>query len=339
MLGTDIGIDLGTSNLLIYVSGQGIVLNEPSVIAVNIETDEIVAMGEKAQKMLGRTSDRIKVVCPLSNGVISDYDLTEQMIIHFIKKVAGSMVFMPRVVVCIPGEITEVERRAVIDAVHSAGARKICLIEEPVAAAIGAGLDISGPHGYMVVDIGAGTTDMAVISLGGVATGRSIKIAGNRFDEEIIKFVRKKYNIIIGKRMAEDTKIAIGGVYPREEAEYFRVKGRNALTGLPQWVDVSSDEVLEAMISPAMLIVKEVQGLLEETPPELMGDIYTDGLVLTGGGAHIFGFDTLIAKKTRMPVTVAEEPEKCVAIGAGKSLKYIDDLEDDKTASINPLMH
>ena len=338
MLGTDIGIDLGTSSILIYVAGQGIVLNEPSVVAVDIETDEIIAMGREAQRMLGRTSDRIQVSCPLSNGVISDFDLTEQMIVRFIKQVAGSAVIMPRVVVCIPEEITEVERMAVIDAVHSAGARKICLIEEPIAAAIGAGMDISGPHGYMVVDIGAGTTDMAVISLGGIAVGRSIKVAGNVFDEEIIKYVRKKYNILIGKRMAEDAKIAIGCVYPRENQENYRIKGRNALTGLPQAVEFSSDEMLEAMISPAMQIVKEVQGLLEETPPELMGDIYTDGMVLTGGCAQLYGFDILLAKKTKMPVHVAEEPLNCVAIGAGKSLKYIDLLEDNRGVGINPLL-
>ena len=340
MPGTDIGIDLGTANILIYISGKGIVLEEPTIVAVDNETEEIIAFGREAQRMLGRTSNKVRVVCPLSNGVISDYDLTEQMIIRFVKQVASSMLFMPRVVVCIPGEVTEVERRAVIDAVHAAGARKICLVEEPIAAAMGAGLDISSPHGSMVVDIGAGTTDMAVISLGGMAVNRSIKIAGNTFDDDIIKYVRKKYNIIIGKRMAEEAKIAVSCVFPRQEEDKvppFRIKGRNALTGLPQAVEVSSDEIMEAILPSAMAIVREVQALLEETPPELMGDIYEDGMMLTGGGALIYGFDRLLAKKAKMPVRVAEEPLHCVAQGAGHCLGYIDLMQTEEQGSLNPL--
>lgn len=340
MPGTDIGIDLGTANILIYISGKGIVLEEPTIVAVDNETEEIIAYGREAQRMLGRTSDRVRVVCPLSNGVISDYDLTEQLIIRFVKQVASSMLFMPRVVVCIPGEVTEVERRAVIDAVHAAGARKICLVEEPVAAAMGAGLDISSPHGSMVVDIGAGTTDMAVISLGGMAVNRSIKIAGNTFDDDIIKYVRKKYNIIIGKRMAEEAKIAVSCVFPRQEddrVQPFRIKGRNALTGLPQAVEISSEEVMEAILPSAMLIVREVQSLLEETPPELVGDVYEDGMMITGGGALIYGFDRLLSKKTKMPVRIAEEPLHCVAQGAGQCLGFIDLMQTEDQGSLNPL--
>ena len=340
MPGTDIGIDLGTANILIYISGKGIVLEEPTIAAVDNESGEIIAFGREAQKMMGRTSDRVRVVCPLSNGVISDYDLTEQIIIRFVKKVASSMLFMPRVVVCIPGEVTEVERRAVIDAVHAAGARKICLVEEPIAAAMGAGLDISSPHGGMVVDIGAGTTDMAVISLEGMAVNRSIKVAGNTFDEDIIKFVRKKYNIIIGKRMAEEVKKEISCVSPRkgeDQVAPFRIKGRNALNGLPQAVEITSEEIMEAILPSAMLIVREVQALLEETPPELVGDVYEDGMMLTGGGALIYGFDTLLAQKTKMPVHVAEEPMQCVAKGAGQCLSFIDLMQGDSRTSLNPL--
>lgn len=337
MLGTDIAIDLGTSKIQIYVSNQGIVLSEPSVVAVDVESDQIVAIGEEAYQMVGRTSDRVAVTYPMSGGVIADFGLVEQVIKYFIKKVSGSMVFMPRVIVCIPGEITEVEKRAVVNAVSSSGVRKICLLEEPVAAAIGAGMDITGPHGCLVVDMGGGTTDMAVISLSGVSASRSIKIAGNNFDDAVIKYVRKKYNLLIGKRMAEEAKIAIGCVYPREQPVVHRIKGRNTLTGLPQWVDFTSDEMLEALIDPAMQIIRSMQDMLEETPPELIGDVYTDGVVLTGGTCQLYGFDTLIAKKTRLPVHVAEEPENCVVLGAGKALKYMDEMDGDGPAVLNPL--
>ncbi len=336
-LGTDAAIDLGTSKIMIYVHGKGIVVNEPSVVAVNRETDELIAVGKEAYEMIGWTSDKVSVITPLCSGVISDYLLVEQLVGTFMKKVSSSMLFMSRVVACIPGEVTEVEKKAVVNAISTTGVRKICLIEEPVAAAIGAGIDISSPHGSLVVDIGGGTTDMAVVSLSGVATMRSLKVAGNNFDESIIKYVKKKYNLIIGKRMAEAAKLAIGCVYPQEELMTFRIKGRNALTGLPQGIDFTSDEMLEALIDQAMQIAREIQEMLEETPPELVGDIYTDGIVLTGGSAQLYGFDTLISKKTRLPVRVAEEPDTCVVLGAGKALKFVDDLDDQGLGAMNPL--
>ena len=337
MLGTDAAIDLGTSNIQIYVSGKGVVVNEPSVVAVDNETEELIAVGQEAYQMVGRTSNRVSVVYPLSNGVISDFDLVEQMVRHFFFLLSSSMVFMPRVVACIPGEVTEVEKRAVVNAISTAGVRKICLIEEPVAAAIGAGLDISGPHGSLVVDIGGGTTDMAVVSLSGVAAVRSIKVAGNTFDDAIVKYIRKKYNLIIGKRMAETIKKEIGCVYPRKELLHYAAKGRNALTGLPQQIQISSDEVLEALLDFGMQICRVIQNMLEETPPELVGDIYQDGIMLTGGGAQLYGFDELIAKKTRLPVTIAEDPGNCVVLGAGKAIAYIDALGDESGAAMNPL--
>lgn len=337
MLGNDIAIDLGTSAVKIYLEGKGIILNEPAVVAVDVEADEVVAVGDEAYRMIGRTSSKIDVVQPLCNGVISNFDLAQYLISHYLKKISASKVFMPRVVVSVPCKITEVEKRAVVDAISSAGVRKICLIEEPVAAALGAGVDISTPHGTLVVDIGGGTTDMAVLSLSGIAISRSIKVAGNTFDEAIIKYIRRKYNLIIGRRMAEEAKIDIGCVYPRKEMLTYRVKGRNALSGLPQWADISSDEILEALIEPAMLIVRTVQEMLEKTPPELMGDVYTDGIYLTGGSAVLYGFDKLMSKKAKMPVQVAEEPDICVAVGAGKATRFIDDLENKQYGVVNPL--
>ena len=337
MLGTDIAIDLGTSTVKIYLDGKGIILKEPAVVAYNVETDEVVAIGSEAYAMVGRTSDRIDVVQPLCNGVISNFDLAQYLISHYMKKISGSKVFMPRVVVSVPCLITEVEKRAMVDAISSAGVRKICLIEEPVAAAMGAGVKIDEPHGTLIVDIGGGTTDMGVLSLSGIAISRSIKTAGNAFDEAIIKYIRRKYNLIIGKRMAEEAKIAIGCVYPRKEMVKHRVKGRNAMTGLPQWADISCDEMLEALIEPAMQIIRTVQEMLERTPPELMGDVYSDGIILTGGSAQLFGFDKLISKKAKMAVHIAEEPDMCVARGAGLAIKYIDDIENKAYGVLNPL--
>ena len=337
MLGTDIAIDLGTSTVKIYLDGKGIILKEPAVVAYNVETEEVVAIGSEAYAMVGRTSDRIDVVQPLCNGVISNFDLAQYLISHYMKKISGSKVFMPRVVVSVPCLITEVEKRAVVDAISSAGVRKICLIEEPVATAMGAGVKIDEPHGTLIVDIGGGTTDMGVLSLSGIAISRSIKTAGNAFDEAIIKYIRRKYNLIIGKRMAEEAKIAIGCVYPRKEMVKHRVKGRNAMTGLPQWADISCDEMLEALIEPAMQIIRTVQEMLERTPPELMGDVYSDGIILTGGSAQLFGFDKLISKKAKMAVHIAEEPDMCVARGAGLAIKYIDDIENKAYGVLNPL--
>lgn len=337
MLGTDIALDLGTSSVKIYLDGKGIVLNEPAVVAVNLETEEVVATGKQAYDMIGRTSDRIQVSHPLSGGVISDFDLAKYLIEAYLKKINASHVIMPRVVISIPCEITEVEKRAVVDAASSAGVRKICLIEEPVAAALGANLDISLAHGSLVVDIGGGTTDMAVISLGGIAISRSVRVAGDAFDETIIKYIRRKYNLVIGRRMAEECKKMIGCVFPRKEIQTFRVKGRNAMTGLPQWADVTSDEALEALIDSAMQIIRMIQEMLEKTPPELMGDIYSDGMVLTGGSAQLYGIDQLISKKTKMPVHIADDPQDCVALGAGKAIKFIDNVESNSYGVLNPL--
>lgn len=337
MPGKDIAIDFGTSSVKIYLDGKGIILNEPSVAAVSAENGEVLAMGEKAYQMIGRTSDKINICHPLTGGVISDFDLSSYIIGVYLKKIKESKVVMPRAVVSIPCQITEVGKRAFVDTISSAGVRKICLIEEPVAAALGAGVDISAPHGTLVVDIGGGTTDMAVLSLSGIAISRSVKIAGDTFDESIIKYIRRKYNLIIGRRTAEAAKISIGCVYPREGVAAFRVKGRNAMTGLPQWADISSDEILEAIIEDAMQIIRVIQEMLEKTPPELVGDIYGDGLILTGGSAQIYGFDRLISKKVKMPVHVAEDPQSCVALGAGKAIRFIDDIENKAYGVINPL--
>ena len=338
MLGTDIALDLGTSSVKIYLDGKGIVLNEPAVVAVNLENDEIVAMGKQAYDMIGRTSNRIQVCHPLSGGVISDFDLAKYLIETYLKKINASRVIMPRVVISIPCEITEVEKRAVVDAASSAGVRKICLIEEPVAAALGANIDISLPHGSLVVDIGGGTTDMAVLSLRGIAISRSVRIAGDAFDEAIIKYIRRKYNLVIGQRMAEECKKTIGCVFPRKEIQTFRVKGRNAMTGLPQWADITSDEALEALIDSAMQIIRMLQEMLEKTPPELMGDIYSDGMVLTGGSAQLYGVDQIISKKTKMPVRIADNPQDCVALGAGKAIQFIDKVDSNNSYGVlNPL--
>jgi rod shape-determining protein MreB len=337
MLGTDIAIDLGTSAVKIYLDGKGIILNEPAVVAVNLETDQVVALGHEAYAMVGRTSDKIQVTHPLCNGVISNFDLAQYLISYYLKKIGDSKFFMPRVVVSVPCQITEVEKRAVVDAISAAGVRKICLIEEPVAAALGAGVDIAKPYGTLVVDVGGGTTDMAVLSLSGIAISRSLKIAGNVFDEAIVKFIRRKYNLLIGQRMAEEAKKAIGCVYPKKDETKHRVKGRNAMTGLPQYADISCDEMLEALIEPAMQIVRTLQEMLEKTPPELMSDVYSDGIILTGGSSRLFGLDTLISKKVKMPVRIAEDPDICVALGAGKAIKFIDDIENKAYGVLNPL--
>ena len=331
LLGTDIAIDLGTSSIKVYLDGKGIVLREPSVVAVNQDTETVVAVGHEAYAMIGRTSDRINVVTPLFNGVISDFDLARHLVTHYLRQISGSKVFMPRVVVSVPCEITEVEKRAVVDSISSSSVRKICLIEEPVAAAMGAGIDISAPHGSLVIDVGGGTTDMAVLSLSGISISTSIRTAGNLFDDCIIKYIRRKYNLIIGQRMAEEAKIAIGCVYPRRELLTHRVKGRNAMTGLPQWADITSDEMLEAMIDPAMQIVRALQDLLERTPPELVGDIYTSGIHMTGGGSLIRGLSDLIRDEIKIPVEVVEDPIGAVSRGTGLSFKYLESFQEGFT--------
>lgn len=338
MIGTDIAIDLGTSNFKVYLDGKGIVLSEPSLIAVDTLTDEVIAIGTEAYKMLGRTSDRIVVSRPLCNGVISDFSLAEHLITYYLKRLGSSRVFMPRVVVSVPCGVTEVEKRAVVDAIGAAGVRKVCLIEEPVAAAIGAGVDIAAPHGTMIVDIGEGTTDMAVISLNGIAIANSTHIAGDDFNDAIVKYVRRKFNLVIGDRMAEGAKRAIGCAYPRKRLETFVLKGRNAMNGLPETTIMNSDEMIEALIEPAISIVRTVQATLEETPPELLADIFTDGIYLTGGSANLYGLSTLLSKKTKIPVVTFDNPENCVVLGAGRAIKYIDKMDGRSHGKMNPLV-
>ena len=328
LFSSDIGIDLGTATVLVYVKGKGIVLNEPSVVAVNKVTGKLVAVGTEAQETLGRTPGNIVAIRPLREGVISDYEMTELMIKEFIRKVQGFRLFKPNVVICVPSIITEVEERAVIDAGTQAGAKRVFLIEEPVAAAIGAGLDISRPNGNLVVDIGGGTTDIAVISLGGIVESTSIKIAGDKFDEAIIKYVRRKHNALIGERTAEQVKKTIGCVYPRTEEEIMEVKGRCLMTGLPRTFTLSSSEILEALEEVSSAIVEAIHGVLERTPPELTGDISSNGIVMTGGGSLIWGFDKLVASKTGIPTRVADEAVSCVAYGTGNCLENLASMQD-----------
>ncbi len=325
---SDIGIDLGTASVLVYVKGKGVVLNEPSVVAVDKQTGKILSVGEKAQKMLGRTPGNIVAIRPMREGVISDYEMTERMIKEFIRKVIGFQLFKPNVVMCVPSIITEVEERAVIDAGTQAGAKRVFLIEEPLAAAIGAGIDIAQPDGNMIVDIGGGTTDIAVISLGGIVESTSIKIAGDKFDEAIVKYIRRTHNALIGERTAEDIKMGIGCVYPRPEEISMEIKGRCLMTGLPRTFTVTSTEILEAFEEVTTSIVEAVHTVLERTPPELTGDISTNGIVMTGGGALIWGFDKLIAAKTGIPTHVAEEAISCVAYGTGKCLDQLGAMQD-----------
>ncbi len=335
-MGLDIAIDLGTSRTRIYLQNKGKVVDEPSVIAVNLDNDNIIAVGEEAYRMLGRTSNRYSAIYPLSGGVISDLGLVEIMISSFLKRVVSSKIGMPRAVACVPGEITDVEKRAVVNAISCAGIRRVCLIEETVAAAIGAGIDISSPHGSFVVDIGGGTTDLAVISLNGIAVSRSIKQAGNIMDEEIIKYVKRKYNMLIGKRTAEEAKINIGCVISGMGMGTYRIKGRNMITGMPMWVELSSEETAEPLKEIAGAIVRQIQDVLEETPPELIGDVHSDGIVLTGGAAQMAGMDTLIKMATDLRVTTVENPGDCVVNGCGAAIKYIDRLRHPD-GTVNPI--
>ena len=328
LFSSDIGIDLGTATVLVYLKGKGIVLNEPSVVAVDRVTGKLIAVGSEAQETLGRTPGNIVAIRPLREGVISDYEMTECMIKEFIRKVQGFRLFKPNVVICVPSIITEVEERAVIDAGTQAGAKRVFLIEEPVAAAIGAGIDITKPNGNLVVDVGGGTTDIAVISLGGVVESTSIKIAGDKFDEAIIKYIRRKHNALIGERTAEQIKKNIGCVYPRSEEEIMEVKGRCLMTGLPRTFTVSSTEVLEALEEVSSAIVEAIHSVLERTPPELPGDISSNGIVMTGGGSLICGFDKLVASKTGIPTRVADEAVSCVAYGTGNCLENLSRMQD-----------
>ena len=328
-LAKDIGIDLGTASVLVYIKGKGVVLNEPSVVAIDKNTGRLLKVGAEAQAMLGRTPGNIVAIRPLREGVISDYDMTERMLKEFIHKVTGGFqLFKPRVIICVPSGITEVEERAVVDAGIQAGARRVYLIEEPVAAAIGAGIDIAKPDGHMVVDIGGGTTDIAVISLSGVVESASIKVAGDQFNEAIVKYMRRKHNVLVGERTAEMMKMRIGCVFPKEEETSIDVKGRCLLTGLPKTLTVTSTEMLEAFEEPVERVLEAVHGVLERTPPELVADISDNGIVMTGGGSLVDGFDKLITARTGIHTMVADDAISCVAEGTGKSLDSLNAMTD-----------
>lgn len=327
MFGQDIGIDLGTASVLVYIKGKGVVTKEPSVVAVDKNTNKLYAVGEEAQRMLGRTPGNIVAIRPLRDGVISDYNTTERMIKYFLNKVTKKSIFKPRVIICVPSGVTEVEERAVIDAGIQAGASKVHLIEEPLAAAIGVGIDIAQPYGSMIVDMGGGTTDVAVISLGGIVTSESIKIAGDKFDEAIVRYIRKKYNVLIGERTAEELKIKIGCVYKRESEVSMDIRGRSLVSGLPKTITVYSSEMLEALSEASASIVEAVRAVLEKTPPELIGDISARGIVLTGGGSLVYGMDKLIQSETGIKTVVADDAESCVALGTGKALDNISILQ------------
>jgi rod shape-determining protein MreB and related proteins len=321
---TDIGIDLGTASILVYVRGKGVVLKEPSVVAFDRDTQKIRAIGEEARLMIGRTPGNIVAVRPLRQGVISDYTITEKMLSHFIQKALGKKFHRKlRISVCVPSGATEVEKKAVEDATYQAGARDVSIIEEPIAAAIGAGIDISKPCGNMIVDIGGGTADIAVISLGGTVVSTSIKIAGDDFDEALVRYMRKKHNLLVGERTAEDIKIKIGTCFPLEEEMTMEVRGRNLVTGLPKTVIVSSSDTEEALRETTLQIVEAVHSVLEKTPPELAADVADRGIVLTGGGALLRGLEELIESKTGINTMTADEPMTCVAIGTGKYVEFL----------------
>ena len=330
MMSVDLGIDLGTASVLVYVKGKGVVLKEPSVVAFDRDTNVIKAIGEEARLMLGRTPGNIIAVRPLRQGVISDYTVTEKMIKYFVQKALGKRTFKkPRISICVPSGVTEVEKKAVEEATFAAGAREVHLIEEPVAAAIGAGIDISKPCGNMIVDIGGGTADIAVISLGGTVVNTSIKIAGDDFDEALVRYMRKKHNLLIGERTAEDIKIKIGSAYPRPEVVTMNVRGRNLVTGLPKTVEVTSEETEEALREATSQIVEAVHSVLEKTPPELASDIADRGIVLTGGGSLLSGLEDLIESKTGINTMTAEDPMTAVAIGTGKFIEFLSGYREE----------
>ena len=326
--GLDIGIDLGTATVVACVKGKGIVLREPSVVAINKDTKEVLAVGKEARKMIGRTPSNIEAIRPLRDGVISSFTATSKMLKYFINKACNKNTFGGfRMMICVPSQITEVEKRAVIDVAMQAGAKKAYLIEEPVAAAIGAGIDIAKPIGNLVVDIGGGTTDIAVISIGGSVISTSLKVAGDKFDQNIIKYIKKKYNVLIGDRTAEEIKKEIGCVYPRTEEKSCDARGRSLETGLPVTIKVRSSEIMEALIEPAMQIVDAVKGILEKTPPELTADISDRGIYMTGGGSLLYGLDKLLHETTGINVMIAQDAISCVAIGTGKALDNLDALD------------
>lgn len=329
----DVGVDLGTASVLIFLRGRGVVLHEPSVVAIDKDTDRIIAVGEEARQMLGRTPGYIVAIRPLKDGVIADYDTTEKMLSHFIRRVVGKkLMFKPRVIVCVPTGATDVEERAVRQATVQAGARQAFLIEEPLAAALGAGLNIAEATGNMIVDIGGGTTDIAVLSLGGIVCRSSLRIGGDNFDEAIIRYVRREYNLMIGERTAEEMKIHIGTAFPNYQTSKnsMEIRGRDLLSGLPKTVRVTSEESWIALQEPIESLVNTVKEVLEKTPPELAADILNNGIVMTGGGSLLNGLDSLISRETSLPVHVAENPISCVAIGTGKALESISTLAKTK---------
>lgn len=318
----DLGIDLGTANSLVYVKGKGVVLNEPSVVAIKRDSGEVLEVGEAAKRMVGRTPGNIIAIRPLKDGVIADFDTTQKMLYKFIfEAIKGRPFISPLVVVCVPSGVTEVEKRAVYDATKSAGARDAIIVEEPMAAAIGAGLPVEEPTGNMIVDIGGGTTEVAIISLGGVVTHRSIRVGGDEIDEAIMAYIKRHYNLMIGERTAEETKKSIGSAYILEEEQTLDVRGRDLVTGLPKTLEITSTEVREALAEPIRAIIDAVKSTLERTPPELAADVMDRGIMMTGGGSLLLGLDKLISEETGMPVHIAEEPLACVAIGTGKILE------------------
>ena len=335
MAGADIGIDLGTANVLVYVDGKGIVLEEPSVVAIEKNTNTVLAVGNEARKMIGRTPSNIVAIRPLKDGVISDYEATEKMLKYFTEKIVEKKGFrrlvMPRIMVCVPTGVTEVEKRAVEEATREAGAREVYIIEEPIAAAIGAGMDISLPNGNMVIDIGGGTTDIAVISLGGAVVSDSIKIGGDKFDAAIVSYIKKKHNLLIGERSAEKLKIEVGTAMKDSEERTMKISGRNIVKGLPETIEVSSFEIAEALEECVKQILATTKSVLEKTPPELSADISTFGIVMTGGGALLRDLDKRIEEATGIKVIVADDPLSCVARGTGSSLSTLDLLETGGT--------
>ena len=329
MFTKDIGIDLGTANTLVYMRGKGIIIREPSVVAVDTRTDQVRCVGTEAKDVIGRTPGSIVAVRPLKDGVIADFDITTSMLQEFIKKaLAGSLFAKARVIICIPSGVTAVERRAVKEAAENAGAKRVSIIEEPMAAAIGANLPVAEPTGSMIVDIGGGTSEVAVISLGGIVTSRSVRVAGDEFDLSIINYIKKKYNLLIGERTAENIKIGIGSAFPGDDDTTMEIKGRNLLNGLPENIIVTSAEIRDALAEPLARIIEAIKVTLEKTPPELSADIIDQGITLAGGGALLRGLDKLINKETGMPVNIAESPLDCVAEGTGKVLENIEKLHD-----------
>lgn len=318
-MNTDVAIDLGTASVLIYIKGKGIVLQEPSVVIVDKMTGHIIKVGREAQEMIGRTPENVVAVRPLCDGVISQYQITLQMLQIFLKRACGSFVVRPNITICVPGGITDVEERAVYDAATEAGAKEPYLIEEPIAAAIGAGIDISQPEGNMIIDIGGGTTDIAVISMCGVASEASIKVAGDKMNQAIIRYCRRKHGVLIGEATAEEAKIKVGAVWRREDNKSINIKGKSKRSGTPTIVTLTSHDMIEALEEPITSIVEAVCNVIERTPPELVSDIYKNGIVMTGGGSLIYGIDKLIANVTGIPTRVAERPISCVAIGTGRA--------------------